>query len=68
MKNPIKNIRDKKTTAVGLILMIAAGADAWHFEKLSEMALGALVGLGLLFIFSPDTALNFLKKKTGNDE
>lgn len=65
MKN---NLKEWKTTALGLILIIAAGLDLWHFAKLSEMALGAVMVIGILFLFSPDKALKFLNKKTGSDE
>tara|TARA_R110000803_G_scaffold52326_2_gene107742 strand:- start:13258 stop:13452 length:195 start_codon:yes stop_codon:yes gene_type:complete len=64
----MKNLKQWKTTTLGLILMIAAGADLWHFEKLSEMALGAVLVIGILFLFSPDKALKFLDRKTGGDE
>ena len=62
------NLKEWKTTALGLILLIAAGADLWHFSKLSEMALGAVAVIGILLLFRPNSALDFLNKKTGGDE
>jgi hypothetical protein len=58
------NLKEWKTTALGVVLLIAAAADLWHFERLNDMALGALVVIGILFLFAPDKALSFLIKKT----
>lgn len=68
MKQLHKNLKEWKTTTMGFILIIAAAADLWHFERLNDMALGALAVLGIYFIFAPDKALKFLNKKTGLDD
>ncbi len=59
----MKNLKEIKTTILGLILLIAAGIDLWYFEKLSEISVGilALVGIGLLF--APDKILKILLEK-----
>lgn len=59
----MQNLKDIKTTGMGILLLIAAALDLWIFEKLDIMYVSALAGAGILFLFAPDSILRFLKAK-----
>ena len=59
----MKNLKQWKTTLMGIILLMAAAADLWHFEKMGELAQASVAVVGILFLFAPDKILNILIKK-----
>lgn len=58
-----KNLKEWKTTTLGVALLIAAGADYFHFHVGSELAVGVIALSGVGFLFAPDRILNILMKK-----
>lgn len=62
----MSNVKEWKTTLIGLLLIVVAIVDMWHFHKLETAALGALGVSGILFLFAPDKILNVLIRKARN--
>lgn len=59
----MKNIKEIKTSILGLVLFSVAAADLWHFEKMDTISHAVLGVVGILFLFAPDKILNILIKK-----
>ena len=60
----MKNLKQWKTTLLGILILAGCAVDLWHFEKLSELALGAIALVGIRLLFAPDNFLKSLNKKT----
>lgn len=59
----MENLKDIKTTGMGILLLIGAALDLWIFEKLDVIYVASMAGAGILFLFAPDSILRFLKRK-----
>lgn len=54
-----KNLLQWKTTLIGLLFMGGAAAYVW-FKEPELLILLSLIGLGISFLFAPDTVLKSL--------
>jgi hypothetical protein len=61
MKNVIKSW---KTTLLGVILIASGLAYVFVNQTPDYIVMGLLVGVGILLVFSPDTIIDVLNKKS----
>jgi hypothetical protein len=59
----MNNLKEIKTTGMGILLLIAAALDLWIFEKLEALYVAAIGVVGILFLFAPDKIINILLRK-----
>ena len=56
----IKNLKQKKTTVLGLLFLAVAFFGILKFESFNIYIFFTLLGAGILLLFSPETLINSL--------